>query len=257
MNTALDPNDPFSLQGKRILVTGASSGIGRQIALSCAEMGAQLVISGRNEGRLAETFATLEGTGHEHVIANLDKQEDIDHLVASVGVLDGVAHAAGIARLAPFRMINRAQLDETFASNVYAPLLLTRGLLAKKRINTRGSILFISAVGSHIGPVATAAYSSSKAALLGAMRTLALEVAKHGMRANCIVPGYVRTPMLDGLKQSGGNIDEHAKLTPLGLGEPEDVAYAAVFYLSDASRWVTRNYFLVDGGLTVPMDIYA
>jgi len=257
VNIALDQNDPFSLQGKRILVTGASSGIGRQIALSCAQIGAQLVITGRNEGRLAETFALLEGTGHAQVIANLDKQEDIDHLVTSVGVLDGVAHAAGIARLAPFRMINRAHLDETFASNVYAPLLLTRGLLAKKRINANGSILLISAVGSHIGPVATAAYSASKAALLGAMRTLALEVAKHGIRANCIVPGYVRTPMLEGLKQSGGSIDEHAKLTPLGLGEPEDVAYAAVFYLSDASRWVTRNYFLVDGGLTVPMDVYA
>jgi len=257
VSTEIDPNDPFSLQGKRILITGASSGIGRQIALSCAEMGAQLVISGRNEARLAETFATLQGTGHAQVIANLDKQDDIDHLVASVGVLDGVAHAAGIARLAPFRLMNRAHLDETFASNVYAPLLLTRGLLAKKRINANGSILFISAIGSHVGPVATAAYSASKAALLGAMRTLALEVARQGIRANCIAPGYVRTPMLDGLNHSGGNIDEHAKLTPLGLGEPEDVAYAAVFYLSDASRWVTRNYFVVDGGLTVPMDIYA
>ncbi|WP_341808968.1 SDR family oxidoreductase [Xanthomonas oryzae pv. oryzicola] len=257
MNIALDQNDPFSLQGKRILVTGASSGIGRQIALSCAQIGAQLVITGRNEGRLAETFALLEGTGHAQVIANLDKQQDIDHLVTSVGVLDGVAHAAGIARLAPLRMINRAHLDETFASNVYAPLLLTRSLLAKKRIKASGSILFISAIGSHVGPVATAAYSASKAALLGAMRSLALEVAKQGIRANCIAPGYVRTPMLDGLNQSGGNIDEHAKLTPLGLGEPEDVAYAAVFYLSDASRWVTRNYFVIDGGLTVPMDIYA
>ncbi|MBO9829640.1 SDR family oxidoreductase [Xanthomonas sp. A2111] len=257
MSTDIDPNDPFTLQGKRILVTGASSGIGRQIALSCAEMGAQLVISGRNEARLVETFAALQGEGHAQVIANLDQQQDIDRLVASVGGLDGVAHAAGIARLAPFRLMNRAHLDETFASNVYAPLLLTRGLLAKKRINANGSILFISAIGSHVGPVATAAYSASKAALLGAMRTLALEVAKQGIRANCIAPGYVRTPMLDGLNQSGGNIDEHAKLTPLGLGEPEDVAYAAVFYLSDASRWVTRNYFVVDGGLTVPMDVYA
>jgi len=249
--------DPFSLAGKRILVTGASSGIGRQIAISCAQMGAQLVVSGRNVERLAATFAELEGEGHIQFGADLSRQEDIDRLAAGAGVLDGLVHAAGISKLAPFRLISRMQLDEMFSSNVYAPMLLTKGLLAKKRIANGGSILFISALASHVGPLATGAYSASKAALLGAMRTLALEVVKQGLRANCIAPGYVRTPMLDSLNQSGGSIDEHAKLTPLGLGEPEDIAYAAVFYLSDASRWITRNYFIVDGGLTVPMDIYA
>jgi NAD(P)-dependent dehydrogenase (short-subunit alcohol dehydrogenase family) len=250
-------DDPFSLAGKRILVTGASSGIGRQIAISCAQMGAQLVITGRNTERLAATFAELDGEGHAQIAADLSRQEDIDRLSAEVGVVDGVVHAAGISKLAPFRMISRAQLDEQFSSNVYAPILLTKGLLAKKRIAPKGSILFISALASHVGPLASGTYSASKAALLGAMRTLALEVVRQGIRANCIAPGYVRTPMLDNLNQGGGSIDEHAKLTPLGLGEPEDVAYAAVFYLSDASRWVTRNYFVVDGGLTVPMDIYA
>ena len=249
--------NPFSLSGKRILVTGASSGIGRQISIACSQMGAQLIISGRNPERLASTFSKLDSRGHLQVIADLDKQEDIDRLVAEIGTIDGVAHAAGIARLAPLRMMNRAHLDEIFASNVYAPLLLTRELLAKKRIAANGSILFISAIGSHVGPLATAAYSASKAALLGAMRSLGLEVARQGIRANCIAPGYVRTPMLEGLNQGGGSIDDHAKLTPLGLGEPQDVACAAVFYLSDASRWITRNYFIVDGGLTVTMDIYA
>lgn len=249
--------DPFSLEGKRILVTGASSGIGRQVAISCAQMGAQLVVSGRNGERLAATLATLEGNGHAAVTADLSLQEDIDRLVGDAGVVDGLVHAAGISRLAPIRMLSRMQLDEMFSSNVYAPMLLTRGMLAKKRIAAHGSILFVSAVASHIGPLASAAYSASKAALLGAMRTLALEVAKQGMRANCLVPGYVRTPMLDNLNQGGGSIEEHTKLTPLGLGEPEDIAYAAVFYLSDASRWITRNYFVIDGGLTVPMDIYA
>lgn len=249
--------DPFSLEGKRILVTGASSGIGRQVAISCAQMGAQLVVSGRNGGRLAATLAELEGEGHAAIEADLSVQEDIDRLAGEAGIVDGAVHAAGISRLAPFRMLSRAQLDETFSSNVYAPMLLTRGLLAKKHIAANGSILFISALASHVGPLATGAYSASKAALLGAMRTLALEVVKQGIRANCIAPGYVRTPMLDSLNRGGGRIDEHAKLAPLGLGEPEDVAYAAVFYLSDASRWITRTYFIVDGGLTVPMDIYA
>lgn len=249
--------DPFSLAGKRILVTGASSGIGRQIAISCAQMGAQLVVSGRNAERLAATFAELEGEGHVQITSELGKQEDIDRLATEAGVVNGLVHAAGVSKLAPFRLISRVQLDEMFSSNVYAPMLLTKGLLARKRIAQGGSILFVSAVASHIGPLASGVYSASKAALLGAMRTLALEVAKQGIRANCIVPGYVRTPMLDSLNQSGGSIDEHTELTPLGLGEPEDVAYAAVFYLSDASRWITRNYFIIDGGLTVPMDVYA
>ena len=162
-----------------------------------------------------------------------------------------------MSKLAPFRMIGRAHLDETFASNTYAPMLLTRGLLAKKQIAPGGSLLFIASVASHIGPLASGAYAASKSALLGMVRSLGMEVVKQGIRANCIAPGYVRTPLLDGLQGSGGNMDSLFELTPLGMGEPEDVAYAAVFYLSDASRWITRNYFILDGGLTTPMDIYA
>ncbi|GGI55601.1 SDR family NAD(P)-dependent oxidoreductase [Oxalicibacterium solurbis] len=249
--------DAFNLEGKRILVTGASSGIGHQIAITCAQMGAKVIITGRNETRLSSTFAALEGSGHLQIKADLIQTDDLERLASEAGIVNGIVHAAGISRLTPARQINQAHLDETFGSNVYAPLLLTRKILAKKSIAANGSILFVSAVASHIGPLASIAYSASKAALLGAMRTLALEVTKQGIRANCIVPGYVRTPMLERLNQNGGNIDEYTKLTPLGLGEPEDVAYAAVFYLSDASRWITRNYFVVDGGLTVPMDVYA
>ncbi|HEY6773800.1 MAG TPA: SDR family oxidoreductase [Oxalicibacterium sp.] len=251
------PVDPFSLNGKRILVTGASSGIGRQIAISCAQAGAELVISGRNSERLEATFAALEGDGHKLVLADLDKQEDIDRLVAEAGILNGLAHAAGMSKLVPLRLINRAHLDETFSANTFAPMLLTRGLLAKKRLAAGGSIVFIASIASHIGPMASSAYAASKSALLGMVRSLGTEVAKQGIRANCIAPGYVRTPLLDGLQGSGGNMDSLFELTPLGMGEPEDVAYAAVFYLSDASRWNTRNYFILDGGFSAPMDIYA
>jgi len=249
--------DPFSLAGKRVLVTGASSGIGRQIAISSAQMGAQLVITARNAERLEETARALPGEGHQSVVADLSKEADIDRVVAGAGNLNGVVHAAGMARLAPFRMINRAQLDEQFSANTFAPILLTKGLLAKKRIEPNGSIVFISAIASHMGPVATGVYSATKGALLGAMRSLGLEVVKQGIRANCIAPNYVRTPMLDGLSRGGGGIDVGLDQTPLGMGEPEDVAYAAVFFLSDASRWITRNYFIIDGGLTVAADIYA
>lgn len=249
--------DPFSLAGKRILVTGASSGIGRQIAISCAEQGAELVITGRNPDRLASTYEALRGDGHQSIVADLSNAADLDSLVTAAGVLHGVVHAAGISKLVPFRMVNETHLDEIFASNTFAPILLTKGLLAKKRISPQGSIVFVTSVASHIGPMASAAYAASTAALLGAVRTLGQEVAKQGIRANCIAPGYVRTPLLDGLSQGGANMGSLLELAPLGLGEPEDVAYAAVFYLSDASRWLTRNYFIVDGGLTIPMDIYA
>lgn len=248
---------PFSLAGKRILVTGASSGIGRAIAISCAQMGAQLTITGRNQERLAAVLAELAGDGHQQVVADLTQDSDIERIVAQAGVLNGVVHAAGISKLVPFRMASRSHIEEVFSSNTFAPFLLTKSLLAKKNIAANGSILFIASVASHIGPLASSAYSASKSALLGMMRSLGMEVAKHGIRANCIAPGYVRTPLMDGLQGGGGNMGELLVSAPLGPGEPEDVAYAAVFYLSDASRWVTRTYFVIDGGLTIPMDIYA
>ena len=250
-------NDPFSLAGKRILVTGASSGIGHQTAISCASQGATLIITGRNAERLAHTAGLLAGDGHVSVVADLTQAQDISALAVQAGSIDGVVHAAGISKLVPLRMVKQAHLEEMFAHNTYAPILLTKELLAKRLIRPHGSIVFISAVASHIGPLASSGYSASKAALLGAMRSLGLEVAKQGIRANCLAPGYVRTPMLDGLSAGGVDTEEYAKLAPLGMGEPQDVALAAVFYLSDASRWITRNYFTIDGGLTVPMDVFA
>jgi len=255
--TEVTSADAFSLEGRRILVTGASSGIGRQIAITCAQMGAQLIISGRDVDRLNATFSALPAGGHTQSVADLGKQEDIDRLVAEAGLLDGLVHAAGISKLVPLRLINQAHLDDMFTSNTFAPMLLTKGLLAKKRIAAGGSILFIASVASHIGPMASSAYAASKSALLGMVRSLGLEVAKQNIRANCIAPGYVRTPLLEGLQGSGGNMEGLFDLTPLGMGEPEDIAHAAVFLLADGSRWITRNYFIVDGGLTVPMDIYA
>lgn len=249
--------DPFSLTGKRILITGASSGIGKQTAISCSAMGAQLIITGRNHDRLQETANHLEGDGHVCIAADLTKEQDISLLADHSGQIDGVLHAAGISKLIPMRMLKRAHLEEMLSHNTYAPILLTKELLAKRKILKNGSIVFISAIASHIGPVATSAYSASKAALMGATRSLALEVAKQGIRVNCISPGYVRTPMLESLADGGVGTDGGYASGPLGVGEPEDIAYASIFYLSDASRWITRNYFIIDGGLTVPMDIYA
>ena len=247
--------NPFSLEGKRILVTGASSGIGRQIAASCAGMGAQVVLTGRDAARLADTDAMLQGDGHSQIVADLQNPDDLARVAAGAGELHGVVHAAGIAKLVPFRMINQKHLEEMFSINVNAPLLLTRALLAKKCIVGGGSIVFIGSVGSHIGPVATSVYSATKAALLGAMRSLAQEVVKQKIRSNLIAPGYIRTPMLEQLGAAGAVLDTLIDYAPLGMGEPEDVANAAVFYLSDASRWMTRTFFIIDGGMTVQLSI--
>lgn len=257
MNQTENSADPFSLSGKRILVTGASSGIGRQIAISCAEAGAQVILTGRSLERLESTCSVLEGTGHIYISANLSEASDIDNLITQLPILDGLAHAAGISRLVPFRMMGKNHLDEMFLNNTYAPILLTKGLLAKKKLSPKSSLLWIASVASHVGPVASAGYAASKSALLGAMRTLGREVAKQSIRINCIAPGYVRTPLLDGLQGGGANMTELFDLAPLGLGEVEDIASASIFFLSDASRWITRNYYVIDGGLTIPMDIYA
>lgn len=138
--------DPFSLAGKRILVTGASSGIGRQVALSCADMGAQLIITGRDPQRLQATADELPGSGHLAVIADLAQPVDLARLVEQTGVINGLVHAAGISRLVPFRMISQAHLSEMFEHNTYAPMMLTKELLGKKRVVAGGSIVFISAL---------------------------------------------------------------------------------------------------------------
>ena len=249
--------DPFSLSGQSILVTGASSGIGRQIAVACAAAGARVFLTGRNQARLEETAQLLVGEGHICLSADLSKPAEIEHLIAQLPVLNGLAHAAGVSNLVPFRMVSQNHLENIFQSNTYAPILLTKGLLAKKKIASKGSVLWIASVASHIGPMASAGYAASKSALLGAMRTLGREVTKQAIRVNCLAPGFVRTPLLDGLQNGGGNMTDLFDLTPLGMGEPEDIAASAVFFLSDASRWITRNYFVIDGGLTIPMDIYA
>jgi NAD(P)-dependent dehydrogenase (short-subunit alcohol dehydrogenase family) len=247
--------NPFTLEGRRVLVTGASSGIGRQIAIHCAKMGATVVLTGRNAARLEETRSQLADAEHLVIVADLVEPDAIEQVAGLAGPVDGVVHAAGIAKLVPFRMISPKHLDEVLGVNLRAPLLLTRALLARRAIQPGGSIVFIGSVASEIGPVATAAYAASKAGLLGAVRALAQEVAKQRIRANVVAPGYVRTPLVEELGTAGGKMNELFDLAPLGLGEPEDVANAVGFLLSEASRWMTRTLFVVDGGFTVRLSV--
>jgi len=239
--------NPFSLEGKTILVTGASSGIGRAIAIEVARMGGLPVLSGRDADRLAETVALLPIGSSLELPADLTLEDSRNALVEACPALDGVVFSAGLAALRPMRMVNEDHLRQMLQVNYEAPVLLTQRLLARKKLNAGASLLYITATAAHLSPLATGAYAGAKAALQSTVRTLASEHAKSRIRANCIAPGYVNTPMyasLNGVTSFEGNHD----LFPLGISEPEDVANGAVYLLSEASRWVTRSTLNIDGG---------
>lgn len=242
--------NPFSLEGKRILVTGASSGIGRQVAISFSRMGASVVLSARNEARLAETRSAMEGADHKIVPADITVNSQRNSLADQTGILHGVVHSSGMSGLSPIRMVTEKHVHDLFTLNYDAPILLTQRLLIKKQIQNGGSILFVASIAAHIGVAGVGIYSGTKAALIATVRCLALEVAKGRIRVNCLSPGLVQSPMLDLMAQNV-SLEEKATDYPLGLGNVEDVANAAIYFISDASRWVTGTTLVMDGGLTI------
>lgn len=248
-------SNPFSLAGKRILVSGASSGIGQQIAVSCAQMGANIIGVGRDEERVHKTQQLLDEVrpGHQMVRADLTDAAGRDVVMSALGgePLHGATHAAGISRLAPIRMFSEKHLREVQAINVEAPMLLTQLLLKRNLLQDGGSLLFISSIAAHIGVPGVGAYSGTKAALIAIVRCLSMEVAKRRIRANCLSPALVRTPLLDATAKMVSSMEQEENNYPLGFGTPEDVAHAAVYFMSDASRWVTGTTLVMDGGLTV------
>jgi NAD(P)-dependent dehydrogenase (short-subunit alcohol dehydrogenase family) len=240
---------PFHLHGKSVLVTGASSGIGRAVAVECARAGASVVISGRDQQRLDETLALMNEAGgvkHTACVADLTDAAQAEQLVAAAGEIDGVVHAAGIHGVMPLRMLRQGFMQSVLDGNFMAPLMLTQKLLHKKSLRNNASIVFLTSIAAHTGTVGVGPYSASKAALEGMMRCLALEIAPRGMRANALAPGMVDTPLLN---QDRAWLDEKGKMYPLGLGKPEDVAYAAIYLLADVSRKVTGIQMHLDGGI--------
>lgn len=247
--------NPFALRDHKILVTGASSGIGKAIALCCAHMGAEVIGVGRDEARLQVTQLNLNAISskpHRTLRADLTHASERESLVAALGgPINGLVHSAGISRLSPVRMMTEQHLREVQAINVEAPMLLTQALLKRNLIAVDSSIVFIASIAAHIGVPGVAAYSGTKAALIAMMRCLAMEVVKRRIRANCLSPALVETPLLDATATLLGSMEEERKSYPLGFGKPEDVANAAVFLLSSASRWITGTTIVMDGGLTI------
>lgn len=246
--------NPFSLQGKTVLVTGASSGIGRAIAIESSKMGASLVITGRNKGRLNETYMALEGKGHNQLLADLTDCTQIEGLVSELPPLDGCVHNAGISITLMTQFITIDPLSTIMNTNVFAPILLTRTLLKSKKLKKASSIVFISSIsGIYTASPGNAIYSASKGAIHGFVKNSAIDLAPKGIRVNSVNPGIINTPMSDGtaeitVEQFQADMNKY----PLKrFGEPEEVAYAVIYLLSDATKWVTGSSLVIDGGITV------
>lgn len=249
--------NPFSLKDRRILITGASSGLGYATAISCAHMGAEVVALGRHSERLQQTLSDLNQISelpHSLHVADLTDAESRKQLVANLGrPIDGVVHCAGISRLSPVRMMTEHHMREVQAVNVEAPMLLTQEILKRNLVSPEGSIVFLASIAAHIGVPGVAMYSGTKAALLAMSRCLAMEVVKRKIRVNCLSPALVETPIFDAMIELSGDasMEQQRNNYPLGFGKPEDVANAVIFLLSNASRWITGTTIVMDGGLTI------
>lgn len=236
----------YGLGGKIILVTGASKGIGQEVAVQCAAAGARLIIMGRDEARLEETLSRLPGEGHRAVILELTNAVSRKQFAAECGPIDGVVHSAGIRGLSPMKMVSDSFLTQVMDSNYFAPMMLTRHLLAKQQIRAGGSLIFLSSIAALTGTAGVGPYAGSKAALVGSLRPLALELAKRGIRANALCPGLVETTLIT---EDKGWFEESRKRYPLGIGSPCDIAQACLYFLSDASTKLTGVVFSMDGGV--------
>lgn len=245
--------NPFSLDGKTILVTGASSGIGRGIAISCAQMGATVILNGRNSERLNETLKMMVGEKHQILIGDLAKQDDLEKMADMLPELQGWVNSAGIPKVCTIKHFDRDSIEEIFDVNTVSTMLLLSMLLKKKKIKRGASIVFVSAVtGAFVGSKGDTSYCASKGAVNGFMKGAALELAPLGIRINSINPGLVPTNILNLANEIAGE-EHHAGIMldkyPLQrLGTPEDIGNGAVYLLSDASSWVTGINLVVDGG---------
>lgn len=246
-------SNPFTLAAKTILVTGASSGIGRAVAVESSKAGAHVIVTGRNEMRLRETFEKLEGTGHKLVVADLSIEHDIEKILTEAQELDGVVHSAGISDPVPFRFVTKEKLNEVFAVNFFGGALLSQKLVRFKGLKKGASVVFISSVsGVYCSSYAGSIYSSTKGAVNGLVKGMALDLADRLIRVNAVCPGMVETNIYQDGRITAEQLDEDRKRYPLKRhGKPEEIAYAVIYLLSDASIWVTGTNLLIDGGYTL------
>jgi NAD(P)-dependent dehydrogenase (short-subunit alcohol dehydrogenase family) len=248
-------DNPLDLGGKTILVTGASAGIGRSTALLLSRLGARVVLSGRSLDRLQETAGQMEGAGHHIAALDLMNPNEIPAWIAEVlevvGPLSGLAHCAGTGPMIPLRFLRLEQLEEVMRVNFYAAAALTKEFTRKRTYQPGASIVYVASVAGILGTPARTAYSASKGALIAFAKSAAMELAKSGIRVNCVAPSYVQTDMYE---KSTASLTPEQLATlvestqPLGLGTPLDVANVIAFLLADTGKWITGSVLAVDGG---------
>ena len=241
--------NPFSLEGKTILVTGASSGIGRGVAVTCSKMGATVIINGRNVSKMQETLTLMEADENQMTPGDLTDENALSSLVASLPKLDGVVHCAGIGQRIPCKDLQEENVNQVMDVNFKAPVMLQAELLRQKKLNKAASIVFIASIASWSPSFGNAVYSASKGAIVSYANCLALELASRKIRVNCISPAMVWTDLItkDGIDEEQLKEDEQ-KYPLKRYGQPEDIANLAVYMLSDASAWMTGSNVKISGG---------
>jgi NAD(P)-dependent dehydrogenase (short-subunit alcohol dehydrogenase family) len=244
--------NPFSLVGKKVLITGASEGIGKSVAVQCAVQGALVSLTARNEKKLEITKNLLNENEHQVVPADLNNDGDILTLADRLPLLDGLVLNAGMIKTVPVKFIKRDVLQEMFNVNIQSSMLLIQHLLKQKKINKGASICFISSVASNYVHLGNSVYSATKGAVNSFAKALALELAPKKIRVNAILPGFVETGILNNGAIGSEQLEEHMKNYPLGrYGKPEDIAYLVQYLLSDASVWMTGSLLTIDGGYSI------
>ena len=243
-------NNPFSLEGRTILITGASSGIGKATAIECSRMGARTIITGRNEERLNDTLGLLEGKGHLAILADLTDDYSLSSLIETCPVIDGLVNNAGSTIMVPTQFISREKLQQVLDVNTIAPILLMQALLKKRKIGKGASIVFTDSIsGVNIASPGNVLYSTSKSAINGFVKNAALDLAPKNIRVNAVCPGMIDTHILGDGKVSAEDIEADMKKYPLKrYGKSEEVAYAIIYFLSDASAFTTGASLVIDGG---------
>jgi NAD(P)-dependent dehydrogenase (short-subunit alcohol dehydrogenase family) len=242
----------LDLNNKSILITGATSGIGFATSQLLINLGCSLYVVGRNSDKLGE----LETLGKGKVVpiqADLRNIDDIKMIVENVSKIDGFVHSAGVVNSIPLQFINREFLEMERSLNYDAFLFLTQMLVKKKKINSCGSIVSLASIAAHFAIIGSSLYCGNKAALIATSKVFAKELANKKIRVNTVSPGIVRTEMVNNaegqhLTKEDLVLDEQKY--PLGYGEPDDVAYCITFLLSDASKWMTGQDIILDGGRT-------
>jgi 3-oxoacyl-[acyl-carrier protein] reductase len=246
-----------NLKNKTILVTGASSGIGRETSILLSQLGAKLVLTGRCQSKLDLTFKQLEGTNHRLEAFDFHKCSKIDvwvkNLRDKVDKLDGLVHCAGIQISEPLRLIDEKSLQRIMQINVNAGILLVKALRKNRVLNKNSGLILLSSIKGLIGETGVSVYSASKGAIISLTKSLASELAADMIRVNCIAPATVKTEMIELLfsKMPNEHIKALEKKHLLGFGKPIDVANMIAFLLSDAARWITGSCFIIDGGYSL------